>query len=105
MNILQQMNSLKDFKLDIMGIKMIIDLDELIKQVILDKKDIDGKLIDDFAINAPKYEIFRLLLEVILSSQEEMDNKMGYKSLDNSGFPFKLAFNTLIEHKILKEIN
>ncbi len=105
MNILQQMNSLKDFKLDIMGIKMIIDLDELIKQVILDKKEIDGKLIDDFAINAPKYEIFRLLLEVILSSQEEMDNKMGYKSLDNSGFPFKLAFNTLIEHKILKEIN
>jgi hypothetical protein len=99
------MNSLKDFKLDIMGIKMIIDLDELIKQVILDKKEIDGKLIDDFAINAPKYEIFRLLLEVILSSQEEMDNKMGYKSLDNSGFPFKLAFNTLIEHKILKEIN
>jgi len=34
-----------------------------------------------------------------------MDNKMGYKSLDNSGFPFKLAFNTLIEHKILKETN
>lgn len=105
MNILQQMNSLKDFKLDIMGIKMIIDVDELIKQVILDKKEIDGKLIDDFAINAPKYEIFRLLLEVILSTEEEMDNKMGYKSLDNSGFPFKLAFNTLIEHKILKEIN
>jgi len=105
MNILKEMNSLKDFQLDIMGMKMIIDMDELITQVILDKKEIDGKLVDDFAINAPKYEIFRILLEVILTSQEEMDNKMGYKSLDNSGFPFKLAFNTLIEHKILKEIN
>lgn len=105
MNILKDVNSLKDFQLDIMGMKMIIDVDELINQVILDKKEIDGKLVDDFAINAPKYEIFRVLLEVILSSQEEMDNKMGYKSLDNSGFPFKLAFNTLIEHKILKEIN
>lgn len=105
MNILKDVNSLKDFQLDIMGMKMIIDVDELINQVILDKKEIDGKLVGDFAINAPKYEIFRVLLEVILSSQEEMDNKMGYKSLDNSGFPFKLAFNTLIEHKILKEIN
>jgi len=105
MNILKEMNSLKDFQLDIMGMKMIIDMDELITQVILDKKEIDGKLVDDFAINAPKYEIFRILLEVILTSQEEMDNKMGYKSLDNSGFHFKLAFNTLIEHKILKEIN
>ena len=105
MNILKEMNSLKDFQLDIMGMKMIIDMDELITQVILDKKEIDGKLVDDFAINAPKYEIFRIMLEVILTSQEEMDNKMGYKSLDNSGFPFKLAFNTLIEHKILKEIN
>jgi len=105
MNTLQQLNLLKEYQLEIMGIKMAIDTDELIKQVILDKKEIDGKLIDDFAINAPKYEIFRLLLEVILTTQEEMDNKMGYKSLDNSGFPFKLAFNTLIEHKILKEIN
>ena len=105
MNTLKEMNSLKDYQLHILDVKMIIDTDELIKQVILDKKEIDGKLIDDFAINAPKYEIFRLLLEVILSHQEEMDNKMGYKSLDNSGFPFKLAFNTLIEHKILKEIN
>ena len=105
MSILKEMNSLKDFQLHICDVKMIIDMDELIKQVILDKKEIDGKLIDDFAINAPKYEIFRLLLEVIMSHQEEMDNKMGYKSLDNSGFPFKLAFNTLIEHKILKEIN
>ena len=105
MNTLKELNSLKDFQLDIVGTKIIIDIEELITQVILDKKEIDGKLIDDFAINAPKYEIFRLLLEVILSNQEEMDNKMGYKSLDNSGFPFKLAFNTLIEHKILKEIN
>ena len=105
MSILKEMNLLKDFQLHILDVKMIIDIDELIKQVILDKKEIDGKLIDDFAINAPKYELFRLLLEVILSHQEEMDNKMGYKSLDNSGFPFKLAFNTLIEHKILKETN
>ena len=105
MNILREMSSLKDFQLEIMGTKMVIDIEKLINQVIFESKEADGKGNNDFAINAPKYEIFRLLLEVVLSNETEMDNKMGYKSLDNSGFPFKLAFNTLIEHKILKEIN
>ena len=104
MTTLQDLNSLKEFQLEIMGIKMVIDIEKLINHVII-KPDKDTPISGEFAINGPKYEIFRLLLEVILSSEEEMDNKMGYKSLDNSGFPFKLAFNTLIEHKILKEIN
>lgn len=104
MTTLQDLNSLKEFQLEIMGIKMVIDIEKLINHVIINP-DKDTPISGEFAINGPKYEIFRLLLEVILSNEEEMDNKMGYKSLDNSGFPFKLAFNTLIEHKILKEIN
>ena len=47
----------------------------------------------------------RLFLDVILSTNEEIDEKMGYKSLDNLSFPFKLSFNTLIEYKIIKEVN
>ena len=105
MNTLKEMSSLKDFQLEIMGTKMVIDIEKLINQVIFEPNKSDEKNNNDYAINAPKYEIFRLLLEVVLSNETEMDNKMGYKSLDNSGFPFKLAFNTLIEHKILKEIN
>jgi len=78
---------------------MMIDVDAFLDLVTIDKTD-DNK----FEINAPKYEIYRLMLEVVLSQSEEMDNSISYLALDKTGFDFKLAFNTLIENNVLKEI-
>jgi len=102
------MSSLKDFQVDIMGTKMVVDLDELMNCITLEKESKtkeDEEVTDNLAINAAKYEMLRLFLDVILSTNEEIDEKMGYKSLDNLSFPFKLSFNTLIEYKIIKEVN
>ena len=92
-------NRLKGLQLDCYGAKMIIDVNAFLDLVTL--KSAEGK----FEINAPKYEIFRLMLEVILSQSEEMDNNISYLNLEKMGFDFKLAFNTLIENNILKEID
>lgn len=108
MSILREMSSLKDFQVDIMGTKMVVDLDELMNCITLEKESKikeDEEVTDNLAINAAKYEMLRLFLDVILSTNEEIDEKMGYKSLDNLSFPFKLSFNTLIEYKIIKEVN
>ena len=108
MSILREMSSLKDFQVEIMGTKMVVDLNELMNCITLEKqsKIKEGEeVIDNLAINAAKYEMLRLFLDVILSTDEEIDEKMGYKSLDNLSFPFKLSFNTLIEYKIIKEVN
>ena len=109
MSILREMSSLKDFQVDIMGTKMVVDLDELMNCITLEKesKTKEGEDIkeDGLAINAAKYEMLRLFLDVVLSTEEEIDEKMDYKSLDNLSFPFKLSFNTLIEYKIIKEVN
>ena len=108
MSILRGMSSLKDFQVDIMGTKMVVDLDELMNCITLEKESKikeDEEVTDNLAINAAKYEMLRLFLDVILSTNEEIDEKMGYKSLDNLSFPFKLSFNTLIEYKIIKEVN
>jgi len=102
------MSSLKDFQVEIMGTKMVVDLNELMNCITLEKesKNKEGEEVtDNLAINAAKYEMLRLFLDVILSTDEEIDEKMGYKSLDNLSFPFKLSFNTLIEYKIIKEVN
>jgi len=77
---------------------MIIDIEEVINFCKVDDSE-------EVTINAAKYEIVRGLLDVIMASEEEFDNKMGFKSIDNSSFEFKLALNTLIEYKILKETN
>lgn len=115
MSILKESNSLKDYQVDIMGTKMVIDLEELMESIKLEnellnkveeKEEVGDKDIPyDYAINAAKYELIRLFLDVLLSSNEEIDEKMGYRSLDNLSFPFKLSFNTLVEYKIIKEVN
>ena len=45
------------------------------------------------------------MLEVVLSESGETDSSMSYLNLEKMGFDFKLAFNTLIENNILKEID
>ena len=112
MSILKDMSSLKEYQVEILGSKMVVDLDEMMGFIKLDneqynveEENADGEFKPEFAINAAKYEMLRLFLDVILSTNEEIDEKMGYKSLDNLSFPFKLSFNTLIEYKIIKEVN
>ena len=92
-------NSLKELQLDCYGAKMIVDIDGFLNSVTI--KNVDNK----FEINAPKYEILRLMLDVVLSHSEDMDSSISYLALEKTGFDFKLAFNTLIENNILKEIN
>jgi len=44
-----------------------------------------------------------MLLEVVLTEQEDMDDKLGLKNTSTSvTIPFKLAFNSLLNKKLLK---
>lgn len=55
-------------------------------------------------IDISKWEILKLMLEVIMSNQNEVDDKLGMTGLNNgTSIPFKLAFNTLLRYDILKE--
>ena len=76
-------NSLKNLQLDCYGAKMVIDVEAFLELVMIGNTD--G---NKFEINAPKYEIFRLMLEVVLSQSEEMDNSISYLALDKTGFDF-----------------
>ncbi len=101
---MKETNSLKDFQASIMGVKMVVDVEKLMTHITLETTKEEEES-SGLAINAAKYEILRTLLDVIFTGDEQIDDKMGYKSLDNSTFPFKLALNTLIEYKIIKEVN
>ena len=55
-------------------------------------------------IDMAKYETIRVLLEVILSTQDEIDDELGVdRGLGKLSLPFKLSFNTLLEYGIIKE--
>ena len=88
-----------DFYLSIAGSELYVDVDSLIDSVTISDDD------DGLHINAPKYETFRLMLDVLLSESEIVDDLLGVQSLQKSTIPFKISLNTLINYNIIKEIN
>ena len=53
-------------------------------------------------INVVKYEIIKTMLEVIMTEDEEVDEALGQKSTGLT-IPFKLAFNTLLNKKLINK--
>jgi len=53
-------------------------------------------------ISVVKYEMVKTMVEIIMTESEEVDETLGGKSSELS-IPFKLAFNTLLNKKILNK--
>ena len=83
---------------------MYLDVDSFMEQIELlngnEVSDGDGK---ETSINLPKFEFFKLMLDVCLGYAEEVDDSLGQLGLNKTTVPFRLAINTLIEYKILKK--
>jgi hypothetical protein len=56
---------------------------------------------NDNQFSAIKYEITKLMIEVILSEHKELDESLGIRNQNDLSIPFKIAFNTLLKHNIL----
>lgn len=56
-------------------------------------------------IDGPKYDILRMCLEILLTYNEDVDDSLGMeRMLRGTTIPFRIAFNTLLNYGILKEI-
>ena len=78
---------------------MYMDVDQFMEQIELPPKEKDKEV----SINLPKFEFFKLMLDVCLGYAEEVDDTLGQLGLNKTTIPFRLAINTLIEYKILKK--
>ena len=62
-------------------------------------EDSDGT---DLTINVVSFEVIKMMLEIIMTERDEIDENLGVRSIEKLSIPFKLAFNTLLKHEILK---
>jgi len=53
-------------------------------------------------ISIVKYDMLKVMIDVLMTESEEVDEKLGPKSTEIS-IPFKLAFNTLLNKKIINK--
>ena len=95
-------NELRDFQIPMGNEYMYLDVDAFMEKICLPltKKE---KEKEEVSINLPKFEFFKLMLDVCLGYAEEVDDTLGQLGLNKTTIPFRLAINTLIEYKILKK--
>ena len=55
----------------------------------------------DMKVNIIKFEMVKMLMDTILTEHEEIDEKLGMKSSNNTSIPFRLSFNSLLNKKII----
>ena len=89
--------------LKVFGENYYIDFDEIEKYVdISENFELDSSGNTEIRINVIKYELVKMMLEVIISENAEIDEKLGMKSTSNNiSIPFKIAFNSLLNKKLI----
>jgi hypothetical protein len=89
--------------INVLGENYYIDLDEIEQYLDMSDETTTEPLTGttEMKINIIKFEMVKLLLETVLSENEIMDDKLGIKSSSNTSIPFKLAFNSLLNKKLI----
>ena len=79
-----------------------IDLDAIEEYLDISEPDsLQPSGTTELRVNVIKFEMVKMLLETMLTEQEVPDEKMGMKGSTNTSLPFRLAFNTLLNKKLI----
>jgi hypothetical protein len=77
-----------------------VDMNEIEDFVNLEIVPLSGGT-NEQQIKYVKYEMIKMMMEVLMTEREEADEMLGNKS--SVTIPFKLAFNTLLNEQIIKK--
>jgi hypothetical protein len=88
--------------INVLGENYFIDLDEIEKYLdMTDELTVETTSgSTEMRINIIKFEMVKLMLETVLSENDDMDDKIGVKSTQTS-IPFRIAFNSLLNKKLI----
>ena len=87
----------------VLGENYYVDFDAIEEYIdISDSITMDASGNTEIRVNVIKYELVKMMLEVIISEDFEVDDKLGLKSNVNGvSVPFKLAFNSLLNKNLI----
>ena len=89
--------------LELLGEHYYLNLENIDKFVNVPQPEpISGETTDE-KIAIVRYEMVKLLTDVIMTENEDVDDKLGSKSANNLTIPFKLAWNTMLLNKFIEK--
>ncbi len=87
----------------VLGENYYIDLDRVEEYLDMSQTENDETMSgeSETKINIIKFEMVKMLMDTVLTEHEEIDEKLGLKSSTNTSIPFRLAFNSLLNKKLI----
>lgn len=89
--------------INVLGENYYIDLDKIEEYLEITETN-DGTITGgtETQVNLIKLEFIKMLLNTILTEEDDgIDEKLGMKSANKTTIPFRLAFNSLLNKKII----
>jgi hypothetical protein len=89
--------------INVLGENYYIDLDVIEKYIDMseDTSTEPTSGTTEMKINIIKFEMIKMLLDTVLTEQDTVDEKLGMKSSVNTSIPFRIAFNSLLNKKLI----
>jgi hypothetical protein len=85
------------------GENYYINLENIDKYVNIQTPALSGSTEPEQHISIVKYEMVKTLIDVILSENEDIDEKLANKVSSQLTIPFKLAWNTMLMNKLIEK--
>ena len=87
----------------VLGENYYIDLDKVEEYLDMSDQNSENGFSGEteVKINMLKFELVKLLLDTVLTEHEEIDEQLGIKSSSNTSIPFRIAFNSLLNKKLI----
>ena len=87
----------------VLGENYYIDLDKVEEYLDMSDQYSEGETSGntETRINIIKFEMVKILMDTVLTEHEEIDEQLGMKSSSNTSIPFRIAFNSLLNKKLI----
>jgi hypothetical protein len=87
----------------VLGENYYIDLDKVEEYLDMSDQNFENEFSGEteVKINMLKFELVKLLLDTVLTEHEVIDEQLGIKSSSNTSIPFRIAFNSLLNKKLI----
>ena len=87
--------------INVLNENYFIDLDEVEKYLEMDLEILSESGDTESKINLLKFELVKMLLDTVLTEDEVIDERLGMKVENKLSIPFRLAFNSLLNKKLI----
>ena len=87
--------------INVLGETYYIDLDLVEEYIGIPNNEETMSGETEIKINIVKFDLVKMMLDTVLTEHEELDETLGMKQNSNTSIPFRIAFNSLLNKKLI----